>query len=98
MTIYLILSCGIFLIGVCGIFSYRKHLIYILICFELLILAINIIFISASIFMDSLDGQLFSLCILAIAAAESALGLIFIINFYKIRGGISIDLIKLLKV
>lgn len=69
----------------------------ILIALELLILAININFIIASVFLDDLLGILYSLINLTSAASESAIGLALLIIFYKLKGGISLDLISLLK-
>jgi len=86
-----------FIIGSCGMFLYRKHIINILISIELLILSTNVVFISSSIYMDDILGQIYSLMILTVAASESAIGLSIIIVYYRIRGGISIDLINLLK-
>jgi NADH-quinone oxidoreductase subunit K len=97
MLIYLILSCILFVIGAFGMFLIRKHIIIILISFELLLLSININFISASIFIDDLQGQIISLLVLTVAASESALGLALLIVYYRLRGGISLDLINLLK-
>jgi len=61
------------------------------------VLAINMNFIFASIFLDDLTGQIFSILILTVAAAESAIGLALLIIYYRIRGGVSINLISLLK-
>ena len=65
--------------------------IIILISFELLLLSININFISASIFIDDLQGQIISLSVPTVAASESALGLALSIVYYRLRGGISLD-------
>jgi NADH-quinone oxidoreductase subunit K len=63
---------------------------------ELLLLSINFNFIYFSVFIDDLIGQLFSLLILTVAAAESAIGLAIMIVFFKIYGDISIYKINLL--
>lgn len=97
MIIFFFLSICLFIIGSCGMFLFRKHIINILISLELLILSININFIAFSCFLDDLLGQIYSLLILTIAAAESSIGLAIIIIYYRLRGGISIDLISLLK-
>lgn len=97
MFIYLILSTLLFIIGSFGLFLLRKHALMILISLELLILAININFIIASVFLDDLLGILYSLINLTSAASESAIGLALLIIFYKLKGGISLDLIFLLK-
>jgi len=97
MSLYLVLSLFLFLIGTFGMFISRKHVIIILISLELILLAININFVIFSVFLDDLLGQIYALLVLTVAAAESALGLAILIVYYRLRGGISIDLINLLK-
>jgi len=94
---FLILSSSIFIIGIYGIFIQRRHILIILLAFELLILAIVILFVSSSILLDDVLGQLYALLILTVAASESALGLALIVAFYRLKGSISVDLINLLK-
>jgi NADH-quinone oxidoreductase subunit K len=64
---------------------------------ELIFLAVNFNFVVFSVFLDDLMGQYYVLAILVVAAAESSIGLSILVIFYRIRGGISIDLINLLK-
>jgi NADH-quinone oxidoreductase subunit K len=97
MNIFIVLTVLMFVIGIFGMFLTRNHIIIILISLELILLAININFIVFSIFFDDLLGQMYALLILTVAAAESALGLAILIVYYRLRGGISIDLISLLK-
>lgn len=97
MLNYLLLSLIIFIIGSLGMFLFRKHIINILISLELLLLAINMNFVVFSCFLDDFIGQLYALLVLTVAAAESSIGLAIIIVYYRLRGGISIDLISLLK-
>jgi len=97
MFILLFFSILLFIIGAFGLFLIKKHAIMILISLELLILAININFIIGGIFLDDLLGFIFSLINLTSAAGESAIGLAFIILYYRIKGGISLDLITFLK-
>jgi len=97
MSRYLILSSCLFVIGIFGTFLVRKHVIIILISFELMLLAITINFIIFSVFLDDLLGQVYGLLVLTIAASESAIGLAILIVYYRLRGGISLDLISLLK-
>jgi len=78
-------------------FLSRKHIIIILISLELIYIALSINFVVFSIFLDDILGQIFCLLILTVAAAESALGLALLIIYYRLRGGISVDLISLLK-
>lgn len=97
MINYLIISFNIFLIGVLGICLARKHIIIILISLELILLSINFNFICGSVFFDDLLGQIYALLVLTVAAAETAIGLALLIIYYRLRGGISVDLITLLK-
>jgi len=88
---------SLFLIGTIGMFQGRSHVIIILISLELILLSTNINFVVFSIFLDDLLGQIYAILVLTVAAAESALGLAILIIYYRLRGGISIDLINLLK-
>lgn len=93
----MVFSVYLFIIGSFGMFLSRKHFIIVLISLELVLLAVNFNFIVFSVFLDDFMGQLFALSILTIAAAESAIGLAILIVYYRLRGGISIDFINLLK-
>lgn len=97
MFVYLILSSIVFTLGLFGMFLSRKHIIVILISLELVLLSININFVAFSIYLDDFMGQLYVLLILTVAAAETALGLAILVVYYRLRGGISLDLIQLLK-
>jgi len=97
MSYYLLISITLFLIGTFGMFFSRKHVIIILISLELILLSSNINLVIFSIFLDDILGQIYALLVLTVAAAESALGLAILIVYYRLRGGISIDLISLLK-
>lgn len=94
---FIILSISIFIIGSLGMCFFRKHIINILISLELLLLSTNINFIVFSCFLDDLLGQLYALIVLTVAAAESSIGLAIVTVYYRLRGGIAIDLVKLLK-
>jgi NADH:ubiquinone oxidoreductase subunit K len=87
----------LFIIGILGMFFFRKHIINILISLELILLSINYNFVIFSLLLDDLLGQIYALLVLTLAAAESSIGLAIIIVYYRLRGGISIDLISLLK-
>jgi NADH-quinone oxidoreductase subunit K len=97
MSGYLIVSTLLFIIGIFGMFLSRKHIIIVLISLELIYIALSINFVVFSIFLDDILGQIYCLLILTVAAAESALGLALLIIYYRLRGGISVDLISLLK-
>ena len=94
---YLILGATIFTIGIIGIFLNRKNLIVILMCIELLLLAVNINLVSFSIFLNDLNGQVFTLFILTVAAAEAAIGLAIIVLYYRNSGSIRVEDINTLK-
>jgi NADH-quinone oxidoreductase subunit K len=94
---YLILAATIFTIGIIGIFLNRKNLIVILMCIELLLLAVNINLVSFSIFLNDLSGQIFTLFILTVAAAEAAIGLAIIVVYYRNTGSIRVEDINSLK-
>ena len=94
---YLILGAIIFTIGIIGIFLNRKNIIVILMCIELLLLAVNINLVSFSIFLNDLNGQIFTLFILTVAAAEAAIGLAIIVLYYRNSGSIRVEDINTLK-
>ena len=94
---YLILSSIIFSIGFLGIFINRKNIISILMSIELMLLATNINFVGFSYTLNDLFGQIFSLFVLVVAAAEAAIGLAILTIFFKKAGSISIDTINKLK-
>ena len=94
---YLILAAIIFTIGIIGIFLNRKNLIVILMCIELLLLAVNINLVSFSIFLGDIAGQVFTLFILTVAAAEAAIGLAIIVVYYRNSGTIRVEEIDKLK-
>ena len=94
---YLSLAAIIFTIGVAGIFLNRKNIIVILMSIELILLAVNINLVSFSIFIDDLGGQIFTLFILAVAAAEAAIGLAIILVYHRNTGTIRVEEINKLK-
>ena len=87
----------IFLIGLLGITFNKNNILIILMCLELILLSLNMNFISFSIYFDDLYGQLFSLFILTVAAAESAIGLALIIIYFRIKKSISMDQLPIIK-
>ena len=94
---YLILSATIFTIGIVGIFLNRKNVIVILMSIELILLAVNINLVAFSIFLNDLSGQIFTLFILTVAAAEAAIGLAIIVVYYRNAKTINVEEIKALK-
>jgi len=94
---YLTLSAIIFTIGVAGIFLNRKNIIVILMSIELILLVVNINLVSFSVFLGDLTGQIFTLFILTVAAAEAAIGLAIIVVYFRNAGTIRVEEIDKLK-
>ena len=94
---FLTLGALLFTIGVFGIFLNRKNVIVILMSIELMLLAVNINFVAFSAFMNDIHGQVFSMFILTVAAAEAAIGLAILVTFFRARGSIAVDDIAELK-
>tara|TARA_B100000029_G_scaffold32051_2_gene30666 strand:+ start:2614 stop:2925 length:312 start_codon:yes stop_codon:yes gene_type:complete len=94
---YLTLAAIIFTIGMVGIFLNRKNVIIILMSIELILLAVNINLVSFSIYLQNLTGQVFTMFILTVAAAEAAIGLAIIVMYFKNKGSINVEQISSLK-
>ena len=94
---YLILAAIIFSISIAGVVINRKSLITLLMCVELLLLAVNMNFVALSQYFHQLSGQIFVFFILAVAAAESAIGLAILVVIYRQRGNIRVDKLNELK-
>ena len=94
---YLSLAAIIFAIGLAGVFLNRKNIIVILMSIELILLAVNINLVSFSVFLNDLTGQIFTLFILTVAAAEAAIGLAIIVVYYRNSSTIRVEEIDSLK-
>ena len=92
-----ICSFTLFLLGVLGISINRSNLILLLMSVELMLLSTSILFVIGSSFHNLLSGQIFTLFIFTVAAAESAIGLAIIVSYFRLRGKISIKLLNTLK-
>jgi len=88
---YLILAGMLFTLGVFGIFLNRKNVIVILMCIELMLLAVNVNFVAFSSFLGDLHGQVFTMFILTVAAAEAAIGLAILVVFFRLKGAIGVE-------
>jgi NADH-quinone oxidoreductase subunit K len=88
---YLILSSLIFSIGVSGLFMNRKSVINILMSIELMLLSVNINFVAFSVYLNDLQGQIFSILILTIAAAETSIGLAILVLYFRNKGSIEVE-------
>lgn len=84
------LSIILFLIGILGFILNRKNLILMLISIEIMLLAVTLLIILSSFSFDDMLGQTYGLYIIAIAGAETAIGLGILVAFYRLRGSIAI--------
>ncbi len=94
---YLVLSGLLFTIGVCGIFLNRKNIITILMSIELILLSVNINFVAFSVKLGDLTGQVFTMFILTVAAAEAAIGLAILVIYFRNRGTIAVEDVSMMK-
>lgn len=97
IKLILLINSILFILGILGVVITKKNIIIILMSIELMLLSINMNFIIFSLFLDDMLGQIFSLILLTVAAAEAAIGLAIIIVYYRLSGIISINYINLLK-
>jgi NADH-quinone oxidoreductase subunit K len=97
LTEYLILGGILFSIGVAGIFLNRKNVIILLMCIELMLLAVNMNFVAFSHFLGDPTGQVFVFFILTVAAAEAAIGLAILVVLFRARQTINVDDLDALK-
>ena len=85
------MAAALFVIGIFGIFLNRKNIIIILMSVELMLLAVNINLVAFSSFLGDLTGQVFTLFVLTVAAAEAAIGLAILVCFFRNRGTIAVE-------
>jgi len=98
---YLSLGAVLFALSVIGIFLNRQNLIVLLMCIELMLLAVNLNFVAFSHYLpvvaDKMAGQVFVFFILTVAAAESAIGLAILVVLFRNRSTINVDELDTLK-
>jgi len=97
LSSYLIVAAALFSLGVIGLFLNRKNVITILMCIELMLLAVNINFVAFSHYLNDLGGQIFVFFVLTVAASEVAVGLAILVSFYRTRRSIEIEDINTLQ-
>lgn len=97
VTDYLILGAILFGLSLVGIMLNRKNIILLLVCVELMLLAVNTNFVAFSHYYGDLSGQVFVFFILTVAAAEAAIGLAIVMLLYRNRGTIDVDKMNHLK-
>jgi NADH-quinone oxidoreductase subunit K len=95
-ALYLMLSGILFTIGVIGALT-RRNAIVVFMCIELMLNAVNLTFVALSRFLQSMDGVLFAFFVMAVAAAEAAVGLAIFVMMYRSRETINVDEINMLK-
>jgi NADH-quinone oxidoreductase subunit K len=88
---YLIVAAGLFSLGVIGLFLNRKNVIVILMCVELILLAVNLNFVAFSHYLQDIAGQVFVFFVLTVAASEVAVGLAILVAFYRTRRSIEVE-------
>ncbi len=94
---YLVVAAILFTIGILGIFINRRNVIVILMSIELMLLAVNINFVAFSVFQNNLVGQIFTMIVLTVAAAEAAIGLAILVVYFRNRGNIAVEDINQMK-
>ncbi|CAI8268061.1 MAG: NADH-quinone oxidoreductase subunit 11 [Alphaproteobacteria bacterium UBA4588] len=94
---YLSVAGILFVLGVFGIFINRKNVITILMSIELILLSVSINLVAFSAYSADLSGQIFSLFILTVAAAEAAIGLAILVVYFRNRGSIAVEDINVMK-
>ena len=88
---YLVVAAALFTIGVFGIFVNRKNVIIILMSIELVLLSVNINLVAFSAYLRNLEGQIFAMIVLTVAAAEAAVGLAILVTYFRNRGDIAVE-------
>ena len=94
---YLTVGAALFVIGIFGIFLNRKNVIVILMSIALMLLAVNITLVAFSSYKGDLIGQVFTMFVLTVAAAEAAIGLAILVVFFRNRGTIDVEDVNVMK-
>lgn len=97
LNYYILFSVFLFFVGLVGIFVTRKNIIVILMSLELVLLSVNVNFVLFSSYLSNYEGQVFSLFVLVVAAAESTIGLAILVAYHRLRGTIATFYINSLK-
>ncbi len=88
---YLVLSSIVFVIGILGIICNRRSVLHIFMALELMLLAVSINFVAFAAYLQDVLGQIFTMFILTVAAAEIAIGLAILVTYKRNRGSISVE-------
>ena len=90
---YLMLSATLFCVGLVGVIL-RRNMITVLMCIELMLNAVNINLVAFSNQLGSLEGQIFAIFVITVAAGEAAVGLAIIIQLYRLKSTVNIDEVR----
>lgn len=90
LQMYLMLSATLFTVGLVGVIL-RRNMITVLMCIELIMNAVNINLVAFSRHLSSLEGQVFTIFIITVAAGEAAVGLAIIIQLYRLKNSVNVD-------
>ncbi|MDD3472657.1 MAG: NADH-quinone oxidoreductase subunit NuoK [Syntrophaceae bacterium] len=93
---YLVVSAALFCLGVIGV-MFRRNLIVILMSLELMLNAVNLSFVAISRYLGSIEGQIFVLFVMVVAAAEVAVGLAIAVAIFRQKGTINVNEINIMK-
>ena len=94
---FLFVAASLFVIGIFGIFLNRRNVIIVLMSIEIMLLSINLNMVAFSYFLNDFKGQIFSMFILTVAAAEAAIGLAILVCYFRNKGSISIESVNSMK-
>lgn len=97
LSLFLYTDLVLFIMGAFGTFLNRRNFIIMLLCIELMLLAANLVFLTSSVSLDDMNGQLLALWVMTAAAAETALGLALCVLHYRLRNTLDVELINLMK-
>jgi NADH-quinone oxidoreductase subunit K len=97
LSFYLIIGAILFGLSFAGIIINRKNMIVLLMCLELMLLAVNTNFVAFSQYFDQATGEVFVFFILTVAAAEAAIGLAILVLLYRQHGNINVENMDILK-
>ena len=97
MSYYLVLAALLFSISLMGIALHRNNLLKVLMCIELMLLAVNLNFVVFSSYLNLVEGEVFVFFVLTVAAAESAIGLAMIVLLFRKKGKLAVSELAELK-
>ena len=97
LKFFLLTDLVLFTVGAIGTFLNRRNFLIMILCIELMLLAANLLFLTASVAVDDLNGLLMALFVMTAAAAETAIGLALCVLHYRLRSTLDVELINLMK-